>query len=76
MLIEVLWFVLPLEGDLLNLYCTHSTGQTLKMGKANVLIIIFIISYLFYVLFLLSDFLISSVITLQKRTTLNSEQPV
>lgn len=76
MLIEVLWFVLPLGGDLLNLYCTHSMGQTLKMGKANVLIIIFIISYLFYVLFLLTDFLISSVITLQKRTTLNSEQPV
>ena len=48
MLIEVLWFVLPLGGDLLNLYCTHSMGQTLKMGKANVLIII-----LLYIIFIL-----------------------
>lgn len=51
-------------------------GSNPKNGKGKSFDYYFIISYLFYVLLLLSDFLISSVIMLLKRTTLNSEQPV
>ena len=45
-------------------------GSNPKNGKGKCFDYYFIISYLFYVLFLLNDFLISSVITLLKRTTL------